>query len=259
LIKGGLKSRVYLVNIGSFDTHSEQVDATGGNATGEHALLLQELSDAIGAFQQDLENLTIADRVLGMTYSEFGRRIVSNASVGTDHGQAAPMFVFGTKARSGMTGTNPIIPAAATAADNVAMQHDFREIYSTILQNWFCLQPTDAQNVLLHNQSPLDLTTAVCSVATQHQENVRAGDAYIRAFPNPAKYSTSIQFESTGAHLHIELFDVLGHALTVLIDSVLPTGVHSIDYDVTHLPPGTYYLRYQSGLLVQTKSLVVLR
>jgi uncharacterized protein (DUF1501 family) len=258
LIKGGLKTKVYLVNIGSFDTHSDQVDAAN-TATGEHAALLQELSDAIGAFQQDIENLAVADRVLGMTYSEFGRRIVSNASVGTDHGQAAPMFVFGTKARSGMTGTNPIIPTTATVEDNVAMQHDFREIYTTILQNWFCLSATNAENVLLHNPSPLDLTTEQCLVPTQTPQNQRAGDAYVRAFPSPASGLTNIEFESTGTYLYIALFDALGHLVKVLVDSVLPQGVHTIQYDVAHLPQGTYFLRYQNNLLVQTKNVVVVR
>jgi uncharacterized protein (DUF1501 family) len=260
LIKGGLKTRVYLVNIGSFDTHSDQVDATAGNAEGEHAALLKELSDAIGAFQQDLEALAIADRVLGMTFSEFGRRIVSNGSLGTDHGKAAPMFLFGTQVRGGMTGTNPIIPAAATANDNVAMQHDYRAIYRTILQNWFCLQPADAQNVLLHTQQPLDLTTNACAVVgTQHQENQRAGDAYVRAYPNPASHFTTVQFESNGTHLHVALYDALGHSIAVLVDSVLPNGVHSIEYNVSHLPAGTYFLRYQTNLLVQTKSLIVVK
>ena len=257
LIKGGLKTRVYLVSIGSFDTHSEQIDPTGDHTTGDHATLLLELSNAIGAFQQDIQTLGIADRVLGMTYSEFGRRIVSNGSYGTDHGQAAPMFLFGTKARSGLYGSNPTIDAAMTTDDNVAMQHDFKAVYRSVLQNWFCLESSAAANVLLHNPSTLDITTNACVVGTQHQQNQRAGDAYIRAYPVPANTFTNIQFESQGEHLHIALYDALGHSINVVVDSLIPLGIHNITLDTSSLPAGMYYLRYQTGWCVQTKGVEV--
>jgi Secretion system C-terminal sorting domain len=127
------------------------------------------------------------------------------------------------------------------------------------LQNWFCLSATNAENVLLHNPSALDLTTEQCLVPTQTPQNQRAGDAYVRAFPSPASGLTNIEFESTGTYLYIALFDALGHLVKVLVDSVLPQGVHTIQYDVAHLPQGTYFLRYQNNLLVQTKNVVVVR
>src|SRR5690606_38852447 len=78
LIAGGLKTPIYTVSISGFDTHSNQVSSSGGNETGMHADLLSQVSAAIAAFQSDCEQLGIADRVAGMTYSEFGRRIKSN-------------------------------------------------------------------------------------------------------------------------------------------------------------------------------------
>jgi uncharacterized protein (DUF1501 family) len=90
LIAGGLKTRIYVVNIGGFDTHAGQVDGTFGTELGDHADLLGKLSEAIFAFQEDLRILRVDNRVIGMTFSEFGRRIKSNASFGTDHGEAAP-------------------------------------------------------------------------------------------------------------------------------------------------------------------------
>ncbi len=95
LIAGGLKTRVYMVSFGGFDNHSVQVN-TADTTTGTHATLLQRVSDAIKAFQDDIKFLNVENRVVGMTYSEFGRRIKSNSSVGTDHGAAAPMFLFGS-------------------------------------------------------------------------------------------------------------------------------------------------------------------
>ena len=118
LIAGGLKTRVYMVSFGGFDTHSVQVGATD-TTTGNHATLLQRVSDAIKAFQDDLKFQNVEDRVVGMTYSEFGRRIKSNSSTGTDHGAAAPMFLFGSNIEAGMLGVNPTIPANATVNDNI--------------------------------------------------------------------------------------------------------------------------------------------
>ncbi len=150
LIAGGLKTKIYMVNTGGFDTHSKQTDATD-TTIGNHANLLKKVSEAIGVFVDDLNYLQVGDKVMGMTFSEFGRRIKSNASGGTDHGAAAPLFYFGNKVKGGVVGTNPIIPTNVTVNDNVPMQNDFRSVYSSILQNWFALQSNDVKNVLQNN------------------------------------------------------------------------------------------------------------
>ncbi len=146
LIAGGLKTKVYMVNTGSFDTHAKQTETD--TSTGAHARLLQRLSEAVGAFMDDLQFLQVPDKVMGITFSEFGRRIKSNASGGTDHGAAAPVFYFGHSIQPGIIGTNPIIPATATVNDNVPMQTDFRSIYATLLNNWFGLEQTAVQQIL---------------------------------------------------------------------------------------------------------------
>jgi uncharacterized protein (DUF1501 family) len=148
LIAGGLRTKVYLVSTGSFDTHARQAEADD-TTTGTHAQLLRSVSEAVGAFMADLKGLNVADRVLGMTFSEFGRRIKSNASGGTDHGVAAPVIYFGNAVKSGIIGTNPALPANATVNDNIAMQHDFRSVYATVLQQWLNLPETDVQRVLM--------------------------------------------------------------------------------------------------------------
>ena len=147
LIKGGLKTRIYWVSIGSFDLHATQVTAAD-HTIGTHANLLKELSDSIATFQADLGQMGLEDRVMGMTYSEFGRRIKSNASAGTDHGSAAPMFVFGKKVAGGIIGTNAVIPTVTGVNDNVAMQYDFKAVYQSILRGWFCLADTAANTTL---------------------------------------------------------------------------------------------------------------
>lgn len=153
LVAGGLRTKVYLVSTGSFDTHARQAEPDD-TTTGTHAQLLRRVSEAIGAFMDDLKGLNVADRVMGMTFSEFGRRIKSNASGGTDHGAAAPVFYFGSAVRAGVIGANPQLPTAATVNDNIAMQHDFRSVYATVLQQWLNLPAADVQRVLM-GQFPL--------------------------------------------------------------------------------------------------------
>jgi len=156
LVAGGLQTRIYLVSIGGFDTHAKQTDATD-TSTGVHGKLLGKLSEAINAFQDDLTYLQVSDRVVGMTFSEFGRRIQSNASGGTDHGAAAPVFVFGDGVKPGIVGENPVWPSKLTVNDNLAMQYDFRAIYSTFLEKWFRTDQAATEEVLLRKFAALPL------------------------------------------------------------------------------------------------------
>jgi len=136
LVAGGLRTKIYLVSMGGFDTHARQTEPDD-TTTGNHAKLLAKLSEAIGAFQDDLQGLQVSGRVMGMTFSEFGRRIRSNASGGTDHGAAAPVLIFGDAVKPGIIGDNPSLPSNATVNDNVSMQYDFRSLYNTLLEKWF--------------------------------------------------------------------------------------------------------------------------
>ncbi|MCF0075109.1 DUF1501 domain-containing protein [Dyadobacter sp. CY261] len=157
LIHGGLKSKIYFVELGGFDTHSTQVSNVV--TEGVHAQLLKKLSDAISSFQNDLKLQGIEDKVLGMTFSDFGRRATSNASKGTDHGVAAPLFVFGKGIRRQMIGirpdlTNGLLPANPAPGFNdrdIKMQIDFRRIYSDILTDWFGTPVEKSSQLLFRN------------------------------------------------------------------------------------------------------------
>lgn len=157
LIKGGLRTPVYIVNHpDSFDTHDSQVQA-GNYNQGRHPLAMAKLSKAIGAFQNDIELMQVDEKVCGMTFSEFGRNIKGNGSLGTDHGTAAPVIFFGTKVRGGMVGTSPVLPANATADDHVPMQYDYRQLYSSVLQKWLCISAPDTESSLLDTYSTLSI------------------------------------------------------------------------------------------------------
>jgi uncharacterized protein (DUF1501 family) len=150
LIKGGLKTRVYTVTIGGFDSHKKQVNASD-TTTGNHAQLMKNISSGISAFQRDLEMMQLDDRVMGMTFSEFGRRIKSNASLGTDHGAAAPLIMFGKNAKKGILGNSPDIPADIQVVNNIPFQYDFRSVYASVLEQWFCVKEPALNTIMLKN------------------------------------------------------------------------------------------------------------
>lgn len=126
MIAGGLDTRVYYISLSGFDTHSNQ--------SKKHSRLLRSLSEGIAAFQRDLGNLGQADRVLGVTFSEFGRRVAENGSLGTDHGQAAPMFLFGKPLKAGLFGQEPDLENLSDG--DVEFSVDFRSVYATVLEDW---------------------------------------------------------------------------------------------------------------------------
>lgn len=260
LIKGGLKTRVYMVSFGGFDTHSIQVNAD--KVTGSHATLLGRVSAAIKAFQDDIKFLGVENRVLGMTFSEFGRRIKSNSSTGTDHGAAAPLFLFGNQVESGMLGVNPTIPANALVNDNVPMQYDFRSIYATILEKWFCLDKSVVQSLF-----PPDINTQLqvlpllkagaCAGVTPPP--VTNTDLLVTNFPNPFTSRTTVQFTTAGGHTLLQVFDTLGRLITVLTNQEYTPGTYRIDFDSEGLPAGLYYARFQNGITQQVRAMMKVR
>lgn len=258
LIKGGLKTRVYMVSMGGFDTHSAQTNTD--TSTGNHATLMQRLSDAVKAFQDDLQGLGIEDRVLGMTFSEFGRRIKSNASTGTDHGAAAPMFVFGTKVNPGVSGVNPTIPTTATVNDNIPMQFDFRSVYSSILQNWFCVDNTTLETIMLQNFQQLGIcASGNCSTTTDVNDIRNAGITLISNYPNPFTTSTTISFTTKGGHTLVQIMDSLGRVIQTPVDRTYAAGKYQVTFEGYALPAGVYYMRFQNGMTQQVKPMLKVR
>ena len=144
LIHSGFPTRVYFVSLGGFDTHSGQLGTHGG--------LLAQLSDALHAFQKDLEGHKLDNQVTTMTFSEFGRRPSENDSKGTDHGTAAPLFVVGSKIKGGIYGTSPNLNLKKN--QDMEFSTDFRQIYSTMLDKWM---NCPAESVLGKKYQNLDI------------------------------------------------------------------------------------------------------
>src|SRR5262249_20889925 len=120
LIESGFETPVYYALHRGYDTHTAQIET--------HATLLRDLSSALLAFFDDLIEAQVADRVVIMVFSEFGRRLQENASSGTDHGTAGPVFVAGTRVRGGLHGAAPDL-GALDAEGDPASTVDFRRLY----------------------------------------------------------------------------------------------------------------------------------
>ncbi len=97
---------------------------------------MTELSEGVDAFYNDLDRQGNGDRVLAMTFSEFGRRVAQNASDGTDHGTAAPMFMFGRCIKPGIYGAHPDLEPDKLDHGDLKFATDFRSVYATVLENW---------------------------------------------------------------------------------------------------------------------------
>ncbi|HOZ51508.1 MAG TPA: DUF1501 domain-containing protein [Chitinophagaceae bacterium] len=255
LINGGLQTPIYIVNQGGYDTHDNQVEMAD-HSIGDHADKLKELSDAIGVFQQDLKLMGKEDKVAGCTFSEFGRRIKSNASGGTDHGSAAPMIVFGTQVNPTIIGTSPILPASATVNDNVPMQYDFRQVYASILQDWFKLTPSEVSTVL-NGQSYQTLPIFKWTVGTTDIETSSKSFSLEQNFPNPFSEHTIIRFTSEGGMAQIVLYDQMGKMIRVLYENDVPAGTIDVGVDRNNLPAGTYYYQLHVGSSKMGKAMVV--
>jgi len=126
LIAGGMPTRIYYLSQGGYDTHVDQV--------GAHERLLREMGDAVAAFLADLKAQGNLGRVSLMTFSEFGRRLKENASGGTDHGAAAPLFLAGGAVHAGLHGKMPSLEKKDLNDGDVQFNVDFRSVYATVLE-----------------------------------------------------------------------------------------------------------------------------
>lgn len=245
LISGGLKTQVYLVSWANnnFDTHANQVN-TNDPTVGTHANLLGELSEAVSAFMAEMKELGFEDRVAGMTFSEFGRRVHENGSYGTDHGTAAPLFVFGTKVNGAVYGSDPDLENLDPIGD-MLVQHDYRDIYASVLLQWFGQPRTVAADVLYRDfqQTALPLFDVPVSVAE------RGGGRDVLGFssiaPNPAMDDVVVRVNvAPTADAMLEVRDVRGRVLHgEPIDTI--SGV--VRLNVSGLSAGSYVLTLRSG------------
>ena len=257
MIAGGLDTKVYVVSMGGFDTHVNQQQVDGESLIGNHPLLLGRLSRAISEFQFDMIRLDQADRVVGMTLSEFGRRARENGSLGTDHGAASVQFVFGTNVNSAVFGETPDLSDLNSNGD-LRSQIDYRSVYMELLTDWFGLDAADSRTILEDDDLlPLDVLKEPSSVG--NRENRSGGAALLGARPNPFTESMSVEFRTTVAGpVRVALFSPDGRVAATLVEQNLPAGTHKAPFNGT-LPNGRYLLRLETPSGADTRMVTCLR
>ena len=251
LIKGGLGSRIYMVSIGGFDTHSDQRD--------RHGPLLSNLSRSIAAFLDDVNDDEVEEEVLVMTYSEFGRRIEQNGSGGTDHGSSAPLLLFGNGIQGGVYGHNPDL-VNLDYSGNIAYEFDFRSIYASILQDWFGLPAADVAGNLYGTYETLPVIKGVANPTAVEEEAVPEAFALHQNYPNPFNPTTTITYTlAHTARVQLRVYDVQGRLVRTLLDKTLPAGSYAQPFDATGLPSGTYLYRLETPDGHQSRQMTLVR
>ncbi len=246
LVAGGLETPVYLASIGGFDTHSNQL--------GRHANLLNNVAQSLGAFQRDLEALGVADRVVTMTFSEFGRTVEQNGSGGTDHGAAAPLFVLGSSVNGGIWGDNPDLSDLDGSGDN-KFKFDFRQIYSTMLRDHLGAGPDDMENILFKNFETLPLV----SVKHISSGGPRAFELN-QNYPNPFNPSTRITYTLRLPQvISLKIFDVNGRLVKTLFNGYKEAGTFHEFFGGLKYPSGVYYCQLISGSYRKTIKMSLLK
>jgi uncharacterized protein (DUF1501 family) len=274
LIKGNLGTKVYMISMGGFDTH--------GNQPLAHERLMTQLSIAVDNFYDDLAFTQQDDKVLSMTFSEFGRRIFENGSNGTDHGKAAPTLFFGSGLNgSAFVGDHPALDEP-NGRGNLEYTMDFRNLYATVLAEWLCVDiPLVEQHImdgytytpvnLGFNCSGIDFPDIVYSDGqptpptptdpTGENPNPELLDAIVHKPFYPTDSTPHIYLEMPfSGHVDIQLFNIMGQHLGTVFNEIMLEG--SIEINVrerlsTYLASGKYIYRIQVQDKKLSKSIMV--
>lgn len=251
LIRGGLKTKVFLVSKGGFDTHNNQ-----GNVDGGHAGLLADIADSVNAFYADLAADDLQNRAMTMTFSEFGRTLDENSSGGTDHGSSAPVMIFGP-VNGGQYGQHSDLTELDGSGDPV-FSTDYRTIYSSILNNWFGLEINDTETVL---QGEFQQLGFVDGTVTSNQYSSRPETFRLEQnYPNPFNPETTIRFTlSEPQAVSLKVYDTNGRLIKILADKKMRAGEYSFRFNATDLPSGTYLYNLSTDQGSQTRKMTLIK
>ncbi len=251
LVRGGCKTKIFLVNLGGFDTHDGQVDPAN-TSIGAHADLMTRLSKSVKAFFDDLGAMGISDKVMAITFSEFGRCAKENGSYGTDHGTQAPMFVFGKGVKPGLTGQNVNLSDLTSDNQLKTVMTDYRQVFGAAIQDWLGGNDYVMEKTLFDKYAKANVVGAayrvdkLCQwggtqVVIDNQLKVAAQE--LTVFPNPCRDVAEVWYPSErGFEGRISLFDFQGRMVSGK-DIVVEPGDNLYYLEVFGLPPGPYAIR----------------
>ncbi len=273
LIKGNLGTKVYMISMGGFDTH--------GNQPLAHERLMTNLSIAVNNFYDDLAFTQQDDKVLSMTFSEFGRRIFENGSYGTDHGKAAPTLFFGSGLNgSAFVGDHPSLENP-NGRGNLEYTMDFRDLYATVLAEWMCVPiPLVEQHLLDHPYNPVNLgfncsgvefpdiaysdepfTPPTPDDPNSEDPSEELLNAIVHKPFYPTQQAPHIYLEMPfSAHVDIQLYNILGQNVGTIYNEMMFEG--SVEINIRermpmHLSTGKYIYRIQVQDRKMSKSVMV--
>ncbi len=272
-ISGGLKTKIYLVKLGGFDTHDLQVPSNTQTHIGSHANLLNQLSTSINSFISDLNSQGKADDVVAITFSEFGRKAAENGNLGTDHGEIAPMFLFGKPINPGVSGTNVNL-SEATQENNYQIfnvQHDYRRVFATVMQDWLGASNNTldltfydktnsagfANKKLSDIIKPSAIVPSTCYNNTLlDTENFAESIIELTIYPNPASDYVTIRTSNNQSINEIKVYGIEGKFYGKYTNP-FTTNLYSID--VQSLSVGLYILDIQTDQGNFKKNMLVKR
>jgi hypothetical protein len=176
-----------------------------------------------------------------MTFSEFGRQIASNASDGTDHGDAAPLYLFGACVSSGIMGQNPTVTNQIVNQAGIPMQVDFRDVYASVLKDWFQVDTTEIQTLFEHSVTYYPVLNS-CNLGIKEEDELQS----LLLYPNPATTSTTLRLPmDKQERVSIRIVDINGREVQSVYEGELTSGVHAIHMDVANLKYGNYFVQVQ--------------
>ena len=263
LISGGLQSKVYLVKLNGFDTHFNQIQS-GNDIQGDHNELLIELNNAVSSFMEDISAQGFQDDVVGLTFSEFGRKAKENGNLGTDHGEIAPMFVFGSAINGGVSGSNPDL-TEATLENNWQLetfQYDYRETLGTLLQDYLGADDNAIDSTFFNHTSNESFTEHKISELIKPEfsveencysntlSNPTSSVKYFTILPNPFQTEIKIinsDFENT---ISYEIFDLNGR--------MVKSGVSSLNKSIIldNIINGIYFIKIKFDNSIESHRII---
>ena len=265
LMRGGIETKVFMVTIGGFDTHNVQNQGSG-DINGRHAELLNEVSTAVDAFVEDVNSDSIGDDIIGITFSEFGRKAKQNGNLGTDHGEIAPMFVFGKPVQGGVSGTNVDL-TEATSNNNwqiKTVQHDYRQVFATLMQDFLGAENAVVDNAFFdqtNNESfsgkkiqdiikPSHYVDSTCYALSN---NTTKNETFWAAYPNPVYDKLFINPITNNSQVKYDICNTNGKLIkSGKLDMQL--GYSAID--MASLPHGLYVVTLQADGVQETKKII---
>lgn len=252
MLRGGLQTRMFTVSRGGFDTHSNQ-----GGVNGSHAGLVGDVASSVAAFLEDLAQDGLDDRVLVMTFSEFGRTLSQNGSGGTDHGAGAPMLLFGKGVAGGLYGSQSNL--VDLYGGDPRFSTDYRSVYADILDDWFGLEDGTVNDILGGSYQRMGL------IGSPIQVGVRSSDTpgsfrISQNYPNPFHASTTIRYTvGSAGTVTLDVYDVTGRKVKRLVNNHHAPGDYEVQFEAERLPAGTYVYRLSTGDGVDSRQMTLVK